>query len=62
MDIVNRLLQDTHVNPSALSNLAIRVASEKGYVNVVDRLLQDPRVDLSNLPFVWLYRTVTSMW
>ena len=43
----NQLL--TSVNPSADDNCAIQSASTNGYLAVVNRLLQDPRVDPSVL-------------
>ena len=49
IDVVDRLLQDGRVDPSADDNFAIRIAYAKGHVAVVDRLLQDEtgRVDPS---------------
>ncbi len=43
--MVNRLLR--HVDPSANDNEAIRSAAWKGHLDVVNRLLNDPRVDPS---------------
>jgi ankyrin repeat protein len=45
--VVERLLQDERVDPSASNNLAIRMAAQNGHLTVVERLLQDPRVDPS---------------
>lgn len=45
--VVNRLLQDERVDPSAQDNQALLEASSKGHVDVVDRLLRDDRVDPS---------------
>ena len=45
--VVERLLQDERVDPSANNNEAIQWASLNGHVAVVDRLLQDERVDPS---------------
>ena len=45
--IVNQLLEDPRVDPSANNNYAIRLASEHGHIAVVNRLLEDPRVDPS---------------
>jgi hypothetical protein len=47
LELVNRLLQDPRVDPSADDNCAIQSASTNGYLAVVNRLLQDPRVDPS---------------
>lgn len=46
-DVFRLVLKDERVDPSAKDNYAIRIASEKGYVEVVKLLLQDKRVDLS---------------
>jgi hypothetical protein len=43
--IVERLLADPRVDPSADNNCAIRWASSKGHLAIVERLLADPRVD-----------------
>ena len=45
--LVDRLLLDPRVDPSAEDNRALRGASLHGHLSVVDRLLQDPRVDPS---------------
>jgi hypothetical protein len=45
--VVQRLLQDPRVEPSADDNYAIQCASENGHIEVVKRLLQDRRVDPS---------------
>jgi hypothetical protein len=45
--VVERLLQDERVDPSASNNEATRAASREGHVVVVERLLQDERVDPS---------------
>lgn len=47
LDVVDRLLQEPRVDPRAMDNFAIRVASQNGHADVVDRLLLDPRVDRS---------------
>ena len=46
-DVVDRLLEDPRVDPSARANYALRYASKNGHLDVVDRLLEDPRVDRS---------------
>ena len=43
IDVVDRLLQDGRVDPSASNNYAIRIASLNCHIAVVDRLLQDDR-------------------
>lgn len=45
--VVNRLLDDHRVDPSADDNYAIAVASQAGHIAVVNRLLDDTRVDPS---------------
>ena len=45
--VVERLLQDGRVDPSAYDNYAVRWAAENGHVAVVERLLQEERVDPS---------------
>ena len=45
--VVNRLLDDHLVDPSADDNYAITVASQAGHIAVVNRLLDDTRVDPS---------------
>lgn len=47
LPLVERLLQDRRVDPSAYNNHAIRMASLFGHAQVVNRLLQDERVDPS---------------
>jgi hypothetical protein len=47
VELVDLLLQDPRVDPSADNNWAIRFASNNGHLSIVDRLLQDPRVDPS---------------
>ena len=49
LHIVDRLLQDSRVDPSDRNNCAIGWASLKGHLHIVERLLQDPRVDPSDL-------------
>ena len=50
LDIVNRSLERTGygyihgVDPSLFDDYAIAIASQNGFVDVVDRLLQDDRV------------------
>jgi hypothetical protein len=51
--VVERLLQDPRVDPSALDNGAIQMASYGGHLAVVERLLQDPRVDPSDSGNNW---------
>ena len=46
--VVERLLQDQRVDPSANNQWAIRWSSKYGRLPVVGRLLQDPRVDPSS--------------
>jgi surface antigen len=43
--VVERLLQDPRVDPSADDDDAFDLASKYGHVAVVNRLLQDPRVN-----------------
>ena len=45
--VVERLLEDSRVDPSADRNRAIRMASQNGHLPVVERLLEDSRVDPS---------------
>ncbi len=45
--VVERLLQDKRVDPSADENFAVRMAAARGHHLVVDRLLQDKRVNPS---------------
>jgi hypothetical protein len=45
--VVERLLQDLRVDPSAHNNFAIWMAACGGHLKVVERLLQDLRVDPS---------------
>jgi hypothetical protein len=45
--VVERLLQDERVDPSADNNYAVRLAARDGHIAVVERLLQDERVDPS---------------
>ena len=47
LDLLNRLLEDSRVDPSSGDNYAIKFASDLGYLNIVNRFLQDPRVDPS---------------
>jgi hypothetical protein len=42
-----RLLQDLRVDPSADNNLAVQWAAQYGQLAVVDRLLEDDRVDVA---------------
>ena len=46
LNLVNILI-NANFDPSADDNYAIRKASEKGHLNVVNRLLEDDRVDPS---------------
>ena len=43
-DIGLPILADPRVDPSADNNFAIRIASEKGHMDVVKVLLADPRL------------------
>jgi hypothetical protein len=45
--VLERLLQDERVDPSASNNFAIQWAAQFGHLAVVKRLLQDERVDPS---------------
>ena len=45
IECVSILLQNERVDPAAGDNIAIIIASEKGYLSVLERLLQDDRVD-----------------
>jgi hypothetical protein len=45
--VVDLLLQDARVDPSANNNDAVRRAVENGHIAVVDRLLEDDRVDFA---------------
>ena len=59
MEVVQELLKDKRVDPSANNNYAIRWASEKGHLEVVQELLKDNRVDPSELTmmqFNWQVR------
>jgi hypothetical protein len=48
LEVVNRLLQDERVDPSARDSYPIRAAHEKGHLDVISRLLEDSRLsDLS---------------
>ena len=47
VNIVERLLEDKRVDPSANDNYAIQLASSNGYLQVVERLLEDKRVEPS---------------
>jgi hypothetical protein len=52
-DLMDLMLQNPRVDPSAEKNTAIRCASACGHLAIVDRLLQDSRIDPStsnNLP------------
>src|SRR5690606_6818132 len=49
LEIVQELLKDNRVNPSAQGNEAIRVASKNGHLEIVRELLKDNRVDPSTL-------------
>jgi hypothetical protein len=46
-DLVKTLLRWPQVDPSYRTNLALRIACEKGYLSIVHTLLQDSRVDPS---------------
>jgi heme oxygenase len=47
LGVVERLLQDKRVDPSADENYAVAWAAQNGHLAVVERLLQDKRVDPS---------------
>ena len=47
--VVDRLLQDDRVMPSARNNDAIKLAFHHKHFNVVSRLLKDPRLDTTGL-------------
>lgn len=51
LDIIDELIKRGY-DPSADSNLAIELASRRGYLSVVNRLLQDPRVNPSALAII----------
>jgi len=48
LEIVERFLDDSRVNPADYHNTAIIGAAKRGYLKVVQRLMQDPRVDPSD--------------
>lgn len=45
LSILNLLLKDSRVDPSAINNYAIQHASMNGHLSIVESLLQDSRVD-----------------
>jgi hypothetical protein len=47
LSVVERLLQDKRVDPSACDNYAVRWAAQFGHLAFVDLLLRDARVDPS---------------
>jgi len=47
LEMVNRLLEDSRVDPSAANNRAIQYASKNGHLKIVRILLEDFRVDPS---------------
>lgn len=49
--VVQELINDERVDPSVQDNYAIRVASKKGYTEMVRCLLRDPVVDPSGIYF-----------
>src|SRR5690606_22259310 len=49
LKVVQELLKDKKVDPSAVHNQAIREASSSGHLEVVRELLKDKRVDPSAL-------------
>src|SRR5690606_36616559 len=49
LEVVQELLKDIRVDPSAEDNFAIRGASSYGHLEVVRELLKDKRVDPSAL-------------
>ena len=54
--VIDRLLQDDRIDPSADDNSAIKWASTLGHLDVVNRLLQDSKVDPSaswNYSIMW---------
>eukprot|EP01118_Nematostelium_gracile_P013553 TRINITY_DN5137_c0_g1_i1.p1 TRINITY_DN5137_c0_g1~~TRINITY_DN5137_c0_g1_i1.p1 ORF type:complete len:191 (-),score=35.77 TRINITY_DN5137_c0_g1_i1:21-593(-) len=44
LQILNRMLEDSRVDPSIKDNYAIRLACSEGSLDIADRLLQDDRV------------------
>jgi ankyrin repeat protein len=55
VELVNSYLENGY-DPCEYSNSAIRIANEKGCIAVVDRLLQDKRINTSNIVNTALYR------
>jgi hypothetical protein len=47
LTIVERMLEDERIDPSANNNNSINLAAKHGHIKVVERLLQDGRVDPS---------------
>ena len=52
MAVVERLLQDERVDPSAGDNHAITYAAKNGHFAVVERLVQDERVAAKHRKFM----------
>lgn len=44
-DLINIMLDNNRVDPSIYKNYAICMSSYKGYLSIVERLLEDPRVN-----------------
>lgn len=44
--VAKLLLADIRVDPSALRNYAIRIASERGHLELVKMLMSDPRYSI----------------
>jgi ankyrin repeat protein len=55
VELVNTYLENGH-DPCEYSNSAIRIACETGCISVVDRLLQDKRINTSNIVNSALYK------
>lgn len=48
VEIVELLLNDGRIDPGSFDNVALRAASASGYLDIVNLLLEDPRVNLIN--------------
>lgn len=49
LSLVNLMLQDPRVDPSADANVSIRDAAYYGHLSVVRKLMADPRVDINSM-------------
>ena len=49
IQLVTKLLRNPKINPSYDGDLAIKIAIKYEYIEIVKLLLQDPRVDASNV-------------